>query len=139
MRGAFSAVVAVAAFVTIATLALVIGSCTGLPEYAVSVQADPDVTWSGWLSVERNIGPGEARHGNRVPVGAEESSLDSWGLSLKHETEDGSPGRITAVSLKALKIAGDGSVRVTITRNGEVVAQGETDKIGAAAFCEWKE
>ncbi|HCJ10030.1 MAG TPA: hypothetical protein DHW14_02545 [Clostridiales bacterium] len=116
--------------------------CVHLPEYVVRVEADPDVTWWGFLQVTRDIGAGRASRGTRIPQGTLESDLDSWETTLEHETYNPRVGgtrvhgRITAVSVRVYKTGGDGSVRVEIIRDGEVVARAETARTGASAHCE---
>lgn len=124
------------------TLALVgiLSGCISLPEYTVSVEADPGVRWWGWLSVSRYVGDGERRSGTRIPPDESQgSALGSWELTLRHEYGDGfgEGGRIVGVSLQVFKAGGEGSVRVWISRDGEVVAEGETSETGAAAHCEF--
>jgi len=113
--------------------------CSRLPEYVVSVQADPDVTWWAYLKVTRSLGGG-GTHGEttRVPQEYDEWDVDFWETTLEHE-EEGQYGRITAVAIVAYKTGGEGSVRVVIIRDGEVVAQGETSQTGAGASCEFAE
>lgn len=120
------------------TLVTCIG-CDGLPEYSVSVQADPGVAWWGWVYVTRDLGNGEGSDGTRIPTSESSGSVvDLWEQTLEHEREgDPSGGRIVGVSLQVFKTGGDGSVRVKVFRDGEVVAEGETSQTGAAAYCEY--
>jgi len=110
-----------------------------LPEYAVTVQADPDVTWWGYLTVYRDLGQGESRTTTRIPGALESSTLDFWELALEHADTGTSVqgGRITKITLQVFKTDGEGFLRAMITRDGEVVAEDETDVAGAAAYCEF--
>ncbi|HCW51093.1 MAG TPA: hypothetical protein DGR79_03355 [Clostridiales bacterium] len=125
------------------TSAWAAAGCIRLPEYVVRVEADPDVTWWGFLRVTRNIGAGRQSRGTRIPQDTLESDLDSWEITLEHETHNPRVGvgtrvhgRITAVSVRIYKTGAEGSVRVEIVRVGEVVAQAETARTGASAHCE---
>lgn len=129
-----------ATLIVAVALTLATAGCIHLPEYVVSVQADPDVTWWAYLKITRSLGGGgRGGHGTRVPQGCQESDLDSWETTLEHKEEDGLYGRITAAAIVAYKTGGEGSIRVMITRDGEVVAQGETSNTGAGASCEFAE
>lgn len=121
-------------------LTLATAGCIHLPEYVVSVQADPDVTWWAYLKTTHCLGGGGwgGQH-TRVPQGPQEWDVDSWETTLEHKEEDGLYGRITAVGIIAYKTGGEGSIRVMITRDGVVVAQGETSTTGAGASCEFAE
>ena len=126
---------------------LPITGCARLPEYVVSVQADPGVTWWGILTVARRVNQTEARDRERIPPGTiEASALESWEITLEHEVEGFSTnlgevrgGRIAEITLQVFNIGGDGFVRLKITRDGKVVAEGETNVTGAAAYCEFSE
>ncbi len=129
-----------ATLIAAVALTLATAGCIHLPEYVVSVQADPDVTWWGYLKITRSLGGGgEGGRTTRVPQEYPEWDLDSWETTLEHKEEDGLYGRITAVAIVAYKTGGEGFIRVMITRDGEVVAQGETSDTGAGASCEFAE
>ncbi len=120
----------------VATSLLAFPGCVRLPEYSVSVQADPGVTWRADVTVHRRVKGSTGWFGSAVIQDTRERSLPAWSLSLQHTDQDGREGRITKVAVDVLKISGEGIVRVTITRDGEVVAQDETSVIGAKAYCE---
>mgnify|MGYP000327284591 CR=1 FL=1 len=114
--------------------------CSRLPEYVVSVQADPGVTWWAHLEVKRSLGGGGWEGDfTRIPLKYDEWDRDSWEVTLKHKTERGQHARIISVSIAARKTGGEGSIRVVIMRDGEVVAQAETSQTGAKASCEYAE
>lgn len=121
-------------------LALTSASCTALPEYTVRVEADPDVLWWGYLSVGRDLGRGEQLGTQRID-GLDISNTSFWELTLEHDHTASVPpatGRITTISLRVFKTGGEGCVRISITRDGEVVAQAETFETGGAAYCEFE-
>jgi hypothetical protein len=127
-------------FVVTVLVTLTATGCARLPEYVVSVQADPGVTWWAHLEVKRSLG-GANWEGDftRIPLKYDEWDRDFWEVTLEHKTERGQHARIISVSIAARKTGGEGSIRVVIMRDGEVVAQAETSQTGARASCEYAE
>jgi len=120
----------------VATSMLASPGCVKLPEYSVSVQADPGVTWRAYVTVHRRVKGNTGWFGSAVVEDTQERTLPAWSLSLEHRDQDGREGRITSVAMNVLKISGEGLVQVAITRDGEVVAQSETSVTGGEAYCE---